>query len=356
MVVTRMARRAKEASRRPRSIRRGTRCWSFDGGITQTWSLFCVATVLVQILLVATRPCHSFSASVFKPPRLQPRPLLPYDRDNNPRQQSGKNRNPTTNPLSFPAWNQDTTTYLRQHQSRSRRKSLGRLLEIGTVLSGQIVRPLLCSLATTPRFQAPDTEFNWDAFWRETRIEGKLSNAQRVAEGLPRLGICFSKLGQILATRPDVLHADLADALANLQDNMRPFDNQTAQRIVRRDLSALLRQTAADNKSQRTTTAALPADPSGPGPILRESLCERTRGRRQHCPSVQGPPAGVRRRGRQGAAPGLAKAGRAGRDIVSLRRLLVGKFKVAQGDTAGRTAAGGLAAGADRGRVHRPRL
>jgi len=107
------------------------------------------------------------------------------------------------------------------------------------------VRPLLCSLATTPRFRAPDTEFNWDAFWREKRIKGKLSNAQRVAEGLPRLGICFSKLGQILATRPDVLHADLADALANLQDNMRPFDNQTAQRIVRRDLSALLRQTAA---------------------------------------------------------------------------------------------------------------
>jgi predicted unusual protein kinase regulating ubiquinone biosynthesis (AarF/ABC1/UbiB family) len=112
------------------------------------------------------------------------------------------------------------------------------------------MRPLLCSLATTPALVSPAEEQDWDAFWGR-QVRGKLSNAQRVAEGLPLLGPTFVKLGQALATRPDILHVDLADALANLQDNMRPFDNVTAKRIIRRDLRAAMRDSKVESKHLR---------------------------------------------------------------------------------------------------------
>jgi predicted unusual protein kinase regulating ubiquinone biosynthesis (AarF/ABC1/UbiB family) len=118
-----------------------------------------------------------------------------------------------------------------------KRRSLQRLLEIITILSGQVFRPLLCSLAKTGP-QLALTE-DWDAFWSwsQKTIRGQtLSNAQRVAQGFQQLGPTFVKLGQMLATRPDILHVPLADALANLQDSMLPFDNLTAKRMIRRDL------------------------------------------------------------------------------------------------------------------------
>ena len=141
----------------------------------------------------------------------------------------------TTTAPSLPAWGQEK--YLQLHQSVQKRKAFQRLLEISRILAGRILRPLLCSLVTTPVLESPNREADWDAFWNH-RIRGPLTNAQRVAEGIPMLGPVYVKLGQIAATRPDLLHSELADALANLQDNMRPFDNATAKRIIRRDLQA----------------------------------------------------------------------------------------------------------------------
>eukprot|EP00978_Attheya_sp_CCMP212_P016276 scaffold42485_cov50-Attheya_sp.AAC.7 len=68
-----------------------------------------------------------------------------------------------------------------------------------------------------------------------------MTNAQRVADGFQQLGPTFVKVGQALATRPDILHVPLAEALANLHDNMRPFDNLMAKRIIRRDLFFLMK-------------------------------------------------------------------------------------------------------------------
>ena len=85
----------------------------------------------------------------------------------------------------------------------------------------------------------------------------QLSNAQRVAQGLPALGPTFVKLGQALATRPDLLHVPLAEALANLHDNISPFDNRTAKRIIRRDMEALVQRNLRDqenNPQQLTAT------------------------------------------------------------------------------------------------------
>jgi len=134
------------------------------------------------------------------------------------------------------AWSQEQ--YLQFHQTIGKRKTVRRLLEITSVLSGKIFRPLVCSLVRDP--QLMHDQKDWDEFWK--RQSRSMSNAERVAKGLPILGPTFVKLGQVAATRPDILNVPLAEALANLQDRVAPFDNFTAKRIIRRELKQILKR------------------------------------------------------------------------------------------------------------------
>jgi ubiquinone biosynthesis protein len=56
--------------------------------------------------------------------------------------------------------------------------------------------------------------------------------ANRLATALTRLGPAYVKLGQFLATRPDVVGATLARDLESLQDKMPPFPQVEAERTV----------------------------------------------------------------------------------------------------------------------------
>jgi len=56
--------------------------------------------------------------------------------------------------------------------------------------------------------------------------------ANRLAAALTRLGPAYVKLGQFLATRPDVVGARLARDLETLQDKMAPFPQVEAERTV----------------------------------------------------------------------------------------------------------------------------
>jgi ubiquinone biosynthesis protein len=56
--------------------------------------------------------------------------------------------------------------------------------------------------------------------------------ANRLAAALTRLGPAYVKLGQFLATRPDVVGARLARDLETLQDKMAPFAQAEAERTV----------------------------------------------------------------------------------------------------------------------------
>jgi len=142
-------------------------------------------------------------------------------------------------------WTQEQ--YLKFHQTVGKRKTVRRLLEIMSVLSGKILRPLVCSLVRDPHLTRSSNE--WDEFWLQQ--SRSLSNAERVAKGLPPLGPVFVKLGQALATRPDILHYPLAEALANLQDRVAPFDNFTAKRIIRREMKAAMKKNKEQQKDQK---------------------------------------------------------------------------------------------------------
>jgi len=58
----------------------------------------------------------------------------------------------------------------------------------------------------------------------------------RLRETLNRLGPSYVKLGQVLATRPDIVGVEAAEALSGLKDTMPPFPTEEAKRIIEADL------------------------------------------------------------------------------------------------------------------------
>ena len=62
--------------------------------------------------------------------------------------------------------------------------------------------------------------------------EVKLPRGERLRLALQELGPLFVKSGQVLSTRRDLLPADIADALAHLQDRVAPFPGEQAEAIV----------------------------------------------------------------------------------------------------------------------------
>ena len=66
------------------------------------------------------------------------------------------------------------------------------------------------------------------------RIEA--TRGERIRRSLEDLGPIFVKFGQILSTRRDLLPDDIADELAQLQDNVPPFPGAEARRIIEKAL------------------------------------------------------------------------------------------------------------------------
>ena len=64
----------------------------------------------------------------------------------------------------------------------------------------------------------------------------KQSRGERLRRSMEDLGPIFVKFGQILSTRRDLLPDDIADELAQLQDNVPPFDGADARRIIEKAL------------------------------------------------------------------------------------------------------------------------
>ncbi|MEM9430859.1 MAG: 2-polyprenylphenol 6-hydroxylase, partial [Pseudomonadota bacterium] len=57
-----------------------------------------------------------------------------------------------------------------------------------------------------------------------------------VTRALTALGPAYIKFGQIMSTRPDVVGVELADELKRLQDDLPPFDVETARETIEREL------------------------------------------------------------------------------------------------------------------------
>lgn len=64
------------------------------------------------------------------------------------------------------------------------------------------------------------------------RLEEKGPPGIRLAHALERLGPAYIKLGQMLATRPDIVGEDVARALEHLQDRLPPFSDSVARAAI----------------------------------------------------------------------------------------------------------------------------
>lgn len=78
------------------------------------------------------------------------------------------------------------------------------------------------------------------------RKHRQLAPGLRLAQALEQLGPSAIKLGQFLATRPDIIGADIARGLETLQDRLPPFAETEARRIVEAELGRPLSQVFAE--------------------------------------------------------------------------------------------------------------
>src|SRR3954453_14000249 len=64
----------------------------------------------------------------------------------------------------------------------------------------------------------------------------------RLSRALTRMGPAYLKLGQFLATRPDVVGVIMARDLESLQDRLPPFSQAEAEAVIAQSLERPLRQ------------------------------------------------------------------------------------------------------------------
>lgn len=80
---------------------------------------------------------------------------------------------------------------------------------------------------------------------------------RRLAEALRSLGPAYIKLGQMLATRPDLIGAALAEELRDLQDSLPPFDPAQARARIAAELGQPLHDIFADFRDTAVAAASV---------------------------------------------------------------------------------------------------
>lgn len=118
------------------------------------------------------------------------------------------------------------------------------LSNIGRLL--RMARSLAAHDALVPREYADRApariRFLAYALGRPAKGMSGLAPGERLARALEQMGPSAIKLGQLLATRPDILGADVARGLEKLQDRLPPFAEAEARRIVESELGRKLGQ------------------------------------------------------------------------------------------------------------------
>ena len=62
------------------------------------------------------------------------------------------------------------------------------------------------------------------------------TSGQKLCDAFEQMGTTFIKLGQFLATRPDIIGSDVASDLEKLQDKLPPFDIEAAKEILKKEV------------------------------------------------------------------------------------------------------------------------
>ena len=71
---------------------------------------------------------------------------------------------------------------------------------------------------------------------KKDEVNYNIQEKERLSNSLQSMGTTFIKLGQFLATRPDIIGDDLSKQLETLQDKLPPFPLSEAKNIIKKDL------------------------------------------------------------------------------------------------------------------------
>ena len=74
------------------------------------------------------------------------------------------------------------------------------------------------------------------SFTKENKQDFKLSDEEKLCKSMEGMGTTFIKLGQFLATRPDIISEQLSKHLEKLQDRLPPFSTLEAKKTARKNL------------------------------------------------------------------------------------------------------------------------
>ena len=80
---------------------------------------------------------------------------------------------------------------------------------------------------------------------------------ERLRLALERLGPIFVKFGQVLSTRRDLIPADLADELAQLQDNVPPFSAALARQLIEKAYGRSIEEVFATFETEPVASASI---------------------------------------------------------------------------------------------------
>ena len=105
-----------------------------------------------------------------------------------------------------------------------------RLFEINRILIRHNLDELIYAI---PAFRPLSFIYHLSPWnWNKQKKLDRAPKAVRIRRALEDLGPVFVKFGQILSTRRDMLPDELANELANLQDNVPPFSGKEARAII----------------------------------------------------------------------------------------------------------------------------
>lgn len=108
-----------------------------------------------------------------------------------------------------------------------------RLVKAGFVLA----REGIFSIAPREDVPPPAQAALWVADFIARKGVDDVGKGERLTKALNRLGPSYIKLGQFLATRPDIVGLDIAQGLGNLRDKVPPFDDAIARQLIRENLN-----------------------------------------------------------------------------------------------------------------------
>ena len=74
------------------------------------------------------------------------------------------------------------------------------------------------------------------SFSKKEKKDVYKDEGEKLSNSLESMGTTFIKLGQFLATRPDIIGDELSKKLENLQDRLPPFSTVQAEEIIKKDL------------------------------------------------------------------------------------------------------------------------